>query len=85
MAGIGLPQAAARSSFVNRPGWREFEGVLVGLRLQCPTAMPVVVRASALPETILGQCVRRRRRFVVKLNDRMVWEPLPYPFRGGVV
>ena len=71
MAGIGLPQAAARSSFVNRPGWWEFQGVLVGLRLQCPTAMPVVVRASPLPETILGQCVRRRRRFVVKLNDRM--------------
>ena len=34
-------------------------------------AMPVVVRASPLPETIPGQCVRRRRQFVVKLNDRM--------------
>jgi hypothetical protein len=34
--------------------------------------MPVVVRASPLPETIPGQCVRRRRRrFVVRLNDRM--------------
>ena len=33
--------------------------------------MPVVVRTSWLPDTILGQCVRRRHRFVVRLNDQM--------------
>ena len=33
--------------------------------------MPVVVRASQLSETVLGQCVRRRERFVVLLNDQM--------------
>ncbi|GDX95576.1 hypothetical protein LBMAG47_12400 [Planctomycetia bacterium] len=33
--------------------------------------MPVVVRASQLSETVLGQCVRRRKRFVVLLNDQM--------------
>ena len=33
--------------------------------------MPVVVRTSWLPDTILGQCVRRRHRFVVRFNDQM--------------
>ena len=45
--------------------------MLAGLRDQCPTAMPVVVRTSWLPDTILGQCIRRRHRFVVRLNDQM--------------
>jgi len=63
--------AAQSRSFVNRPGWREFQSVLAGLRLKCPTALPVVVRASWLPETILGQCLRRDKRFVVLLSDQM--------------
>lgn len=58
-------------SFLRRTGWQEFRGVLAGLRLHCPTAMPVVVRTSWLPGTILGQCIRRRHRFVVRLNDQM--------------
>ena len=33
--------------------------------------MPVVIRTSWLPETILGQCVRRDSRFVIQLNNRM--------------
>jgi hypothetical protein len=33
--------------------------------------MPVVVRTAWLPDTILGQCIRRRHRFVVNLNDGM--------------
>ena len=61
-------------SFVNRPGWREFQTVLAGLRRECPPALPVVVRASWLPETILGQCLRRDKRFVVQLN-RDLGEP----------
>jgi hypothetical protein len=66
--------AAAALSFVNRPGWREFQTVLGGLRRECPPALPVVVRASWLPETILGQCLRRDKRFVVMLN-RDLGEP----------
>ena len=62
---------ALRRSLGNRPGWREFWTVLAGLRALCPPAMPVVVRASQLSETFLGQCVRRRKRFVVLLNDQM--------------
>lgn len=58
-------------SFVNRPGWREFQTVLAALRRECPPALPVVVRASWLPETILGQCLRRDQRFVVLLNNKM--------------
>ena len=63
--------AAHNRSFVNRPGWREFQTVLAGLRQECPPALPVVVRASWLPETILGQCLRRDKLFVVLLNDKM--------------
>jgi len=59
---------------VNHPVWREFQQVLAGLRRECPPALPVVVRASWLPETILGQCLRREKRFVVELN-RDLGEP----------
>jgi hypothetical protein len=56
---------------VRRPGWHTFRTVLAGLRQRCPTAMPVIVRTSWLPATILGQCIRRPHRFVVQLNGRM--------------
>ena len=42
-----------------------------GLLDQCPTAMPVVVRTAWLLDTILGQCIPRRQRFVVRLNESM--------------
>ena len=63
--------SAPRRSFANRSGWREFQTVLAGLRRDCPPALPVVVRASWLPKTVLGQCLRRDKRFVVLLNDEM--------------
>ena len=63
--------AAWSTSFANRPDWVEFQGILAGLRRECPPALPVVVRASWLPETILGQCFRRQKRFVVLLSHRM--------------
>lgn len=72
--GISRPviqQPSSRTSFLRRTGWREFKVVLTRLRLQCPTALPVVVRTSWMSDTILGQCVRRRHRFVVSLNDGM--------------
>ena len=56
---------------MNHPGWSEFQAVVAGLRRECPPALPVVVRASWLPETILGKCLRREKRFVVLLNDQM--------------
>jgi hypothetical protein len=68
-AAVGCPDADA--SFLQRSTWAEFRAVLAGLRDQCPTAMPVVVRTSWLPETILGQCIRRWQRFVVRLNENM--------------
>ena len=71
MAGGVFNQPPSKMSFLRRTGWQEFRGVLAGLRLHCPTAMPVVVRTSWLPDTILGQCIRRRHRFVVRLNDQM--------------
>ncbi len=71
VAGAVFNQSPSKTSFLRRTGWQEFKGVLAGLRAQCPTAMPVVVRTSWLPDTILGQCIRRRHRFVVSLNDGM--------------
>ena len=71
VAGAVFNQSPSKTSFLRRTGWQEFKGVLAGLRVRCPTAMPVVVRTSWLPDTILGQCVRRRHRFVVRLNDPM--------------
>jgi hypothetical protein len=74
LMGTGSLFSTPAQSFVNRPGWREFQTVLAGLRRECPPALPVVVRASWLPETILGQCLRRDKRFVVQLN-RDLGEP----------
>ena len=58
-------------SFANHSGWQQFQAAVAGLRRECPPALPVVVRASWLPETILGQCLRRDKRFVVLLSDQM--------------
>ena len=74
LMGTGSLFSTPAHSFVNHPGWREFQTVLAGLRRECPPALPVVVRASWLPETILGQCLRRDKRFVVQLN-RDLGEP----------
>ena len=63
--------SAPRRSFVDRSGWREFQTALTGLRRECPAALPVVVRASWLSKTVLGQRLRRDRRFVVLLNEEM--------------
>lgn len=61
-------------SFLERPGWGAFRRVLAGLRELCPAAEPVVVRTSWLPGNILGECIRRRARFVVRLNNQMAQE-----------
>lgn len=60
-----------RRSFLRDSGSSDFLDVLDGLRATLPTAMPVVIRTSWLPENILGQCLRRDSRFVVRLNNRM--------------
>ncbi len=70
---MGSPSDSAHAhSPTNRPEWREFRTVLAGLRDRCPPALPVVIRTSWLPETILGQCLRRDKRFVVQLNRDLV-------------
>lgn len=51
--------------------WKEFKHTLDWLKMGCPTAMPVVVRFSLLPSNMLGNCMRREKRFVIRLNDRM--------------
>jgi hypothetical protein len=60
-----------RRSFLVNSQSSYFCEVLAGLWVTLPPAMPVVVRTSWLPETILGQCFRRMSRFVIRLNNRM--------------
>lgn len=70
-APTSLIAAGAPRGFAHRPGWNDFREVLAGLRQTCPAAHPVIVRASWLPKNLLGQCVRRDSRFVIRLNNRM--------------
>ena len=58
-------------SFLRRPGWGAFRRVVADLREHCPAAKPVVVRTSWMPRNVLGECIRRRHRFVIRLNNRM--------------
>lgn len=69
----GTPGAGhtGKTSFLHRPDWHAFRAVLTVLRSLCPAAMPVVIRTAWLPDTLLGECVRRQHRFVVRLNDQM--------------
>jgi len=60
-----------RGSFLTRPGWDAFRVTVASLREYCPAAKPVVIRTAWLPITILGECIRRRERFVVRLNRDM--------------
>ena len=59
---------AARKNFSGRPEFEHFREVLARLRKNCPAAKPVVVRTAWLPPTTLGECSRRRERFVIRLN-----------------
>lgn len=72
-AAAALPVAPLDSgpSLRRLSGWTDFTDTLTDLRQLCPAAMPVVVRMARLSETILGECCRRQRRFVIRLSDRM--------------
>jgi len=61
----------SRVSFLRRKDWRSFAATLRCLREKCVTAQPVIVRTSWLPPDTLGECVRRKERFVVRLNRAM--------------
>ena len=58
-------------SLRRRSGWTDFTDTLTDLRQLCPAAMPVVVLIARLSETFPAECCRRRRRFVIRLNDQM--------------
>ena len=72
-AAAALPVAPLDSGPSSRrhSGWTDFKATLADLRRHCPAALPVVVRMAGLADTILGECVRRRKRFVVRLNHSM--------------
>ena len=62
---------AVRGSFLKRPGYEAFRGVLAKLRIELPPARPVVVRTKSFSDQTLGECVRRPERFVIRLNAKM--------------
>jgi hypothetical protein len=67
----GTRSAHSGTSFRRRKDWHSFAATLAYLREKCITAQPVIVRTSWLPPDTLGECVRRKRRFVVRLNRAM--------------
>ena len=67
----GTSPASTLTATQARASWSDFKATLADLRRRYPAALPVVVRMARLTDTILGECIRRRKRFVVQLNDRM--------------
>ena len=67
----GTRSAHSGYSFLRRKDWYSFAATLERLRDKCATAQPVIVRTSWLPPDTLGDCVRRKKRFVVRLNRSM--------------
>ncbi len=65
------PSTTRVQSFHDRSDWHLFPRILSGLRVLCPPAQPVIVRASRLPDDTLGQCLRRRHKFVIQLSHRL--------------
>lgn len=59
------------ASFLIRKGFDEFRRVVSRLRVLCPTGKPVIIRTAWLPDTTLGECIRRPSRFVIRLNNRL--------------
>jgi hypothetical protein len=76
VSSAGLPGLwAVRGSFLKRPGYEAFRGVLARLRVELPPARPVVVRTKIFqeiyPAMTFGECVRRSERYVIRLNAKM--------------
>jgi hypothetical protein len=66
---------AVKGSFLKRPGYEAFRGVLARLRVELPPARPVVVRTKVFQESFpamtFGECVRSSERYVIRLNTKM--------------
>lgn len=66
----GAYQSRARS-FMAEKRYKRFQQVVAGLRRFCPAAFPVIIRTGRLAPNIEGTCTRRRKRFVIKVADRL--------------
>lgn len=66
-----LCDGPSRRSFTAGVGFGTFKRVLGHLRVHLPAAQPVVVRTSWLADETLGECVRRPKKFVIRLNDEL--------------
>ncbi len=61
----------AQQSFHTDGGFGTFRWVLGYLREHCPAAQPVIVRSAWLADETAGECVRRPKRFVIRLNQNL--------------
>jgi len=71
---IEKPPSSAVEKFraeILADAWKDYNYELAALRKLCPPAMPVLVKFSKLPANKLGQCARRRARFVIHLNSEL--------------
>ena len=71
MTGLLDAEGSRRQSFLKRRGFNEFRSLVQKLREQCPTGKPVVIRTSWMHSAIQGACIRRKSRFVIRLNNRL--------------
>jgi hypothetical protein len=63
--------SSAKSSlctFRNRPGYESVGLVAENLRIHCPPALPVIVRAGKTDSDLDGYCIRRDNRFVITID-----------------
>ena len=60
-----------QKSFRSDGGFGTFQGVLGYLREHCPAAQPVIIRSAWLADETAGECVRRPKRFVIRLNRNL--------------
>lgn len=60
-----------QQNFRSDGGFGAFQGVLGYLREHCPAAQPVIIRSAWLADETAGECVRRPKRFVIRLNRNL--------------
>lgn len=57
--------------FSNRPGYECVGLAVENLRIHCPPALPVVVRAANTKPSIDGFCARRGNKFFIEISHRL--------------
>jgi hypothetical protein len=65
---LGMGRKTRVQSFHGRRGYESIGMTAENLRIHCPPALPVIVRASRTTPEIDGYCVRRPNKFMITLD-----------------